>query len=144
MTNMQAAVGLAQLEQLDELLDQRDHIYNLYKKNLNQQKKFLLQETHGQQNVNWIFTIRMHGVSENQRDAIMADLKDQQIDTRPVFYPIHHMPFYLNDEKHEGKFPQTEIISREGISLPTYIGLTDDDIEYITQSLLVSFEKCTT
>ncbi len=141
MTNMQAAVGLAQLEQLDHLLRERDIIYQLYKQNLRDQPRFLLQETYDSHNVNWIFTIRMKGISENQRDMIMLDMKDQLIDTRPVFYPIHQMPFYKKDVMDHGQFEATGTISGEGISLPTYIGLTADDIEHISKALLLSFEK---
>ncbi|MCX6278989.1 MAG: DegT/DnrJ/EryC1/StrS family aminotransferase [Bacteroidetes bacterium] len=142
MTNMQAAVGLAQLERLGDLLAMRDRIYDSYKEALQTQPQFIFQDTHGNRNVNWIFTIRMEGITEDQRDAVMLDLKQQSIDTRPVFYPIHDMPFYSN-EKYSGKFKHSIIISREGISLPTYIGLSDDDIQYISGTLIGSFEKLT-
>ena len=141
MTNMQAAVGLAQLEQLDGLLAARDKIYSAYKSAFSGQPRFQVQETHGQRNVNWIFTIRIDGIAEIQRDAVILELKEQLIDTRPVFYPIHTMPFY-NDPKYCRTVNHgTLTISREGISLPTYIGLVDEDVTYISIALINAFEK---
>lgn len=138
MTNMQAAVGLAQLEQIDGLLKTRDDIYRTYKNAFSNCKEIVLQENHHQQSVNWIFTLRMQGVSEEQRDAVMADLKAQNIDSRPVFYPIHHMDFYQNGDFFRSIPENSKLISREGISLPTFIGLDHGDIKFIAETLIES------
>jgi perosamine synthetase len=140
MTNMQAAVGLAQLEQLDDLLEARDRIYMAYKTAFAEQQRFVIQETHGQRNVNWVFSLRIAGITETQRDAIMQMLKEQMIDTRPVFYPIHTMPFYSDLKYCPSLNHNTIAISREGICLPTYVGLTEEDINYISGSLIHACE----
>jgi perosamine synthetase len=141
MTNMQAAVGLAQLEQLDELLIARDRIHLAYKTAFAGKLRFLLQENHNQRNVNWIFTLRIEGISEFQRDTIMQVLREQQIDTRPAFYPISSMPFYMDEKYIRSENMNANILSREGISLPTYVGLPDDDIAYITDSLILALKQ---
>ena len=141
MTNMQAAVGLAQLEQLDELLIARDKIYLAYKSAFTSYSRFLLQENHGQRNVNWIFTLRMEGITEDRRDNIMQVLREQLIDTRPVFYPIHTMPFYMDKKYIRSENLNATILSREGISLPTYVGLSEDDIAYISDSMIMAFKQ---
>ena len=141
MTNMQAAIGLAQLEQLNDLLAMRDEIFLFYKEAFRSHPAFILQEIHGNRSVNWIFTVRINGISEDQRDAIMVDLKQKEIDSRPVFYPIHFMPFYRDDEKYAGKLPGSVAVSSNGISLPTYIGLTADDVQYIAGHVIQSYEK---
>jgi len=138
MTNMQAAVGLAQLEQIDGLLKTRDDIYRTYENAFSSCKKIVLQENHHQQSVNWIFTLRMQGVSIEQRDAVMADLKAQNIDSRPVFYPIHQMDFYQNGDFFRSIPENSKLISREGISLPTFIGLDHGDINFIAETLIES------
>jgi len=138
MTNMQAAVGLAQLEQIDSLLKTRDEIYRTYKNAFSRCKEIVLQENHHQLSVNWIFTLRMQGLSEEQRDAVMADLKAQNIDSRPVFYPIHQMDFYQNGDFFRSSPENSKLISREGISLPTFIGLDHGDIEFIAETLIES------
>jgi perosamine synthetase len=140
MTNMQAAVGLAQLEQLDDLLEARDRIYLAYKAAFADHGRFAIQETHGQRNVNWVFSLRITGITEGQRDAIMQMLKEQLIDTRPVFYPIHTMPFYSDLKYCPSHNHNTMTISREGICLPTYVGLTEEDINYISGSLIRACE----
>jgi perosamine synthetase len=141
MTNMQAAVGLAQLEQLPVLLSSRDSIFTMYEKWLKGTSRILLPEKNGNRIVNWIFTIRISGITEGQRDFIMAKLKESGIDSRPVFYPIHQMPFYNSNSYMVSDFENADQVAREGISLPTYIGLEDADIKYITDQLLSLIEK---
>jgi len=140
MTNLQAAIGLAQLEQISELLSGRDHIYRAYRGILEPHPKIIFQAVNGERNVNWMFTIRIKGLTYSLRDLIMAELKANNIDTRPVFYPIHAMPFYQPDDFDRGGLKNSLIISREGISLPTYIGLGDEDIQYIAKTLLASID----
>ncbi len=138
MTNMQAAIGLAQLEQLDDLLNMRDEIYRTYQNAFVNCSQVVLQETHHQRHVNWIFTLRMKGFTETRRDDVMEVLKAQNIDSRPAFYPIHHMEFY----RHDGFFRTTPansvLVSQEAISLPTFIGLGESDINFIAQTLIGS------
>jgi perosamine synthetase len=143
MTNMQAAIGVAQLEQLDDLLEARDRIYAAYKSAFAGHPWFRIQETHNQRYVNWIFTLRINGITEAQRDAIMQELKNYQIDSRPVFYPIHSMPFYSDELYCRANNHNAIAISREGISLPTYIGLSEEDIAYISAALIAAYERIT-
>lgn len=135
MTNMQAAVGLAQLEQIESLLLERDQILAHYQAAFNENQLIVTQDYHNQRNVNWMFTIRLKGITEQGRDDVMNYLNEKQIDSRPAFYPIHRMPFYQT-----GGFvrnlPENSIrIASESLSLPTYIGLTREDINYIAASV---------
>jgi len=138
MTNMQAAIGLAQLEQLDDLLNMRDEIYRAYQNSFMNCSQVLLQETHHQRHVNWIFTLRMKGFTETRRDKVMEVLKAQNIDSRPAFYPIHHMEFYRHDDFFRITPANSVLVSQEGISLPTFIGLGDNDISFIAETLIGS------
>jgi len=141
MTNMQAAIGLAQLEQLDGFLLLRDHIYHHYLSTLISNPRIRVQTTHSLRHVNWIFTLRIEGITIEQRNRAMEELGKINIDSRPVFYPIHLMPFYQSPEFVRNEYPNTTAISREGISLPTYIDLKEDEIGYISASLLDIIEK---
>lgn len=138
MTNMQAAVGLAQLEQLQDLLVIRDQIYEEYTRALSNSPVIKLQEHHGERSVNWIFTVRLDGYSEAERDAVMVRLKECNIDSRPTFYPIHMMPFYQSSRFLPHEPHNTNRISREGISLPTYVGLSAGDIRTVSTTLIQS------
>jgi len=138
---MQAAVGLAQLEQLDSLLASRDAIHRQYKKQLSSCKGIIFQETHGNRNVNWLVTVRLKGMDFESRDAVIAELSGNNIDSRPVFYPIHFMPFYADPVFHPSELRNSSIIAGEGISLPTYVGLEEEKIDYIAACLIKAFEK---
>lgn len=141
MTNMQAAVGLAQLEQLDSLLASRDAIHRQYKEKLSTCKGIVFQKTHGSRHVNWLVTVRLSGMNYERRDAVIAELSRCNIDSRPVFYPIHLMPFYSDPSFCNGENPNCETIANEGISLPTYVGLEEEKIDYITSCLISAYEN---
>jgi len=141
MTNMQAAVGLAQLEQLNDLLGEREKIRANYHKYLKGHPLIGIQQDNGNKTVNWIYTIRLLGFTSAQRDQVMSMLREQGIDSRPVFYPIHEMPFYSDKRYHRHECPNTGRISAEGISLPTFVGLTEARIGRICATLLGILEK---
>ncbi|MBL7138602.1 MAG: DegT/DnrJ/EryC1/StrS family aminotransferase [Bacteroidales bacterium] len=136
MTNMQAAVGVAQMEQLDFLLMERDRIYAGYHEKLSSCSQILFQDTHGNRNINWLFTLRVKGFTGQQRDLLMTGLLEAGIDSRPVFYPIHQLPYYQETAFSRGTFPVSDRISREGISLPTFVGLSQEQLEFITETLI--------
>ncbi len=141
MTNMQAAIGLAQLEQLDSLLASRDAIRSRYKEKLASCESIVFQETGGNRHVNWLTTVRLKGLDFESRDAVMNELSLKGIDSRPVFYPIHFMPFYKDPVYSPGANKNSIAVAREGISLPTYVGLETENIDYIAACLIQTYEK---
>jgi perosamine synthetase len=136
MTNMQAALGLAQLEQLDSLIAARDEIFRNYTQALGEHPGIIFQNTAGNVPVNWMFTVRLAGHDFEHRDRIITLLKEQGIDSRPLFYPISMMPFYQAPKFTRGRSDNSLAISCEGISLPTFVGITEEEIGYISSSLL--------
>ena len=141
MTNMQAAVGLAQLEQLDSLLASRDAILRRYKEQLSSCQGICFQETHGNRNVNWLVTVRLKGMGFETRDVVISELSRKHIDSRPVFYPIHFMSFYKDQKFMRGENPNSILIAGEGLSLPTYVGLEEEKIDYIAACLIRAYKK---
>ena len=141
MTNLQAALGLAQLEQVDKLILIRDEIYRAYQQALGSHPGIRLQEVHGQRHVNWIFSLRMTGKTSEQRDEVMESLKHLGIDSRPVFYPISLMPFYKDPRYKHGDSDHSMAIGREGISLPTFAGIGGEEIKFIADALLGIIDK---
>lgn len=132
MTNVAAALGVAQLERLDEFLARRDEIGALYDRLLGGMDGLTLPvERPGTDRVHWIYTVLVDGFTEHQRDALIEALRADDIETRPVFYPLHVMPPYASDER----FPVAERLGAEGISLPTHVLLEDEDIERVCSSL---------
>jgi perosamine synthetase len=135
MTNIAAALGLAQLENFDAHILRRNEIVQWYQEELSDITGLEFQKP--QQNskpVNWMFTIVLNESLQFSRDSLMKYLLNHSIETRPVFYPMHILPPYLSSSK-ELKFPVADRISGRGINLPTWGGLTRDDIRYICGTL---------
>ena len=143
MTNLQAAIGVAQMEKLDVMLKERKQILIWYEQELGDLKEkklisFQPRKSWADLNV-WFVSILLD--NRFNRDDVMSLLKSKGVETRPLFHPVHKQPIYK--EYHHITLPYTEDIAKRGLSLPTYIGLTQDDIKYIVQVLkevLASFK----
>jgi perosamine synthetase len=129
MTNICAALGLAQLERIDEILKDKDRIISEYKKNLKKVLISIHQEVGNVKHSYWMFTIL--AASEDERDKLRKYLAENGIETRPTFHPIHTMPMYIE----KTKYPVAEDLGKRGINLPSYPDLTDDDIKFITSKI---------
>ncbi len=124
LTNLQAAVGVAQLERIRTFLTKRAIVASQYNKYFERDDRIQMpEEAAWAKRVNWLYTVLLQeGID---RDHVIRSLGARDIDSRPVFYPVHHLPPYRT----EGHFPVAESFSRRGISLPTSISLTERDIE---------------
>ena len=139
MTNVAAALGLAQVEKVDWHLERRAAVTNWYKKALSDLGGISWQsEPDWSKRIYWMFSIVLDG-EKYDRDEAMAYLADAGIETRPLFHPIHLLPPYRN-ERDTASFPVAEQISRRGLSLPTWAGLTRDDVNYVVESLVQYME----
>lgn len=124
MTNIQAAIGLAQLEKVDEYVTRRRANALLYNKLLEGIEGIRLPiEKEWAKNVYWMYAIQVEG----NRDEFMKKLGEKGIDTRTFFVPMHQQPMYEDDES----FPVAEEISKKGLYLPSGTGLSAEQIEYI-------------
>jgi len=126
MTNLQAALGLAQFQQIDSFFSRRQQIFHEYINYLHDVSELGLPFPGDaiRKPVNWMFTVIL---KRGDRDELMDHLRKQGIDTRPVFYPCHKMP-YINEDC---DLPVTNSVSGTGISLPTFVGLEKKQIIYI-------------
>ena len=130
MTNICAAIGLAQLEQVGTILSKKRHVAELYRKLL-EGSNF---EVHGEignvYHSYWMVSILVS--QANQRDVVREHLKQAGIETRPVFYPVHTMPMYSHKfQKHK----VAEDIGWRGINLPSYPDLSPEQIDYVCNNL---------
>lgn len=127
MTDIQAAVGLAQLEQISEKLAKRRAIVDRYRKNLSSEKSVTLQG--GERASGWMMSVLLSELVD--RDSIAKTLlNDFSVETRPFFIPLPSLPMY------EGEIPPVaENVARRGLCLPTHTLLSDDNIDYICESL---------
>jgi perosamine synthetase len=135
MTNMQAAVGVAQLKKLDSFIDAKRRIAETYKRELKiLEDNGLIKlppEAAWAKNVYWLYSILLMDRAKVNRETLMAELRKNGIDTRPFFYPINEMPIYKTDES----FPVTEDISKRGINLPSFTELTQEQIKFIADKI---------
>lgn len=133
MTNIAAALGLAQLENVEASIQRRNEIAEWYKDELREVAGLEFQKPqHNSKPVNWMFTIVLNESLQFSRDSLMRYLLHHNIETRPVFYPMHILPPYKSSNM-DWKLPIADRISSRGINLPTWGGLTRDDIQYICQ-----------
>lgn len=136
MTNIQAALGLAQLEKVEWHLKRRREIAMWYYKYFRDARGLILPvEKKWAQNVYWLFCVILDENVLMERDEIMRLLMEQGIETRPFFYPMHSLPPFQAIA--EGCFfPVADRLASRGISLPTWSGLTEKEVAYICKTLL--------
>ena len=133
MTNIQAAIGLAQLETIDGAIDYRSQVsqwYDVALAPLSDQLVMLSEQPHTR-SVVWVYNVFLRSGGAIDRDRVMRRLDEQGIETRPVFYPMHQLPPYLSDES----FPVADSWSARGITLPTHQGLNEADVRRVAIAL---------
>lgn len=138
MMNLPAAIGLAQLEKIQQQIELRKNIAELYCERLGEMPGIIFQpEQVWAKHVYWMFSIVLQTEFWQNRDAVIEILAEQGIETRPLFYPAHSMPPYIDSVSGE-TFPIAENLSRNGLSLPTWAGLTESQIDFVCDNL----KKC--
>lgn len=130
MTNICAAIGLAQLEQIDKILLKKRNIAELYKTFLYDTEFKVHQEVGDIYHSYWMVSVLVP--KPNQRDLVRSYLLEAGVETRPVFYPVHTMPMY--SQKYQSH-KVAENIGWRGINLPSYPELSKEQIEYVCKSL---------
>jgi len=141
MTNLQAALGVAQLEKIDAFIRRKREIAETYNSLLKNVKGVTLPpEMPWAKNVYWLYSILIDNNSYGvNRDQLMDKLAENGIETRRFFYPVHVMPPY---KKYAAncRFPVAEKLSSNGISLPSSVKLTEEEIYEVTH-LISDFHR---
>lgn len=129
MTDLQAAVGLAQLEQIDEFISYRRMVIDRYRYNLRDDDRFTLQGGHKANG--WMFALLLN--SDN-RDRVRKELLSCNIETRPFFRPIPSLLPYFEVDWEE-KYPVSADLYKRGVCLPTHVNLSEGQVDYICEKL---------
>jgi len=135
LTNLQAAIGVAQLERIDSILKRKRAVAARYNAELKHIPKLGLPPSAPWANsAYWLYTIQLSDDLGISRDALAERLLLNGIETRPVFYPLHQMPLYQRYCA-GGEFPNADRLSRAGLSLPSAVTMRDLDIDAVVAKI---------
>jgi perosamine synthetase len=132
ITNLQAALGVAQLERLDEFLARKRAIAAAYRGGVQDIAGVTVQaEAEWASSSWWMTTLRIDDAQGVDRDELAVRLGGRGVDSRPTFVPLHVLPPY----RQEKSLPVAEAVGREGLSLPSSTSLSDTELEYVIASV---------
>ncbi|MDB3859711.1 DegT/DnrJ/EryC1/StrS family aminotransferase [Candidatus Pelagibacter sp.] len=144
MTNLQAALGLAQLERLDQFIVKKRWIGNMYNELLSDVPDILLplKETEYAKNIYWVYGLVLDKTLDVSAKEIMDNLNNQGIGCRPFFYPMHQQPVLnklglFKNESH----PVAEKLYQKGLYLPSGLNITEEQIVRVSTILKNIIQK---
>lgn len=138
MTNLQAALGLAQLERLEEFVKRKRTIGKLYSQLLQgvDNIELPLERTDYAENIYWVFGVVLADKLNFKADKLMQQLAALRIETRPFFWPIHEQPVFKKRGLFRNeRYPVAERLARRGFYLPSGLALTSKQIQRVAFSL---------
>ncbi len=138
ISEINCALGIAQLKRLDEILEKREKIAQMYNERLKDMEGVRIPYVAPQVKMSWfVYVIRLDdSYAKENRDGILQKLKEKGIGCSNYFPPIHLQSFYREIFGYrEGDFPVTEKISKSTIALPFYNNLTEEQMDYVCQNL---------
>jgi perosamine synthetase len=134
MSNIQAALGLGQLERIEELVEKKRTIFQWYRQRLEGVAGLRLNaERPWARSIYWMTSIVLDDGVDVSRDKVIAGLKERHVDSRPFFPPISSFPMFASCQERN---PVAWRVSRQGINLPSGHNLTEQDVERVCDSLL--------
>ncbi|TWU41190.1 putative pyridoxal phosphate-dependent aminotransferase EpsN [Novipirellula aureliae] len=138
MTNMQAAIGLAQLQRLDSHVGRKREIGQMYGERLSAipELELPLSETDYAKNIYWVFGVVLSDSFQGTTQQVAELLGQKKIGTRPFFWPMHWQPVFQKlGLFHDEHYPVAERMARQGLYLPSGLGLANLEIEHVCVSL---------
>ncbi len=140
MTNVQAAIGCAQLDQIEEFVSKKKHIAARCLERLGKVEGLTMPAKRPDcKNSYWVFGILVD--PRIGRDRLMGELAEQGIETRRFFAPMHSQPALSRFGLDRGQYPVTDYISQTGLYLPNGTPLTDDQVDYVCDRVKGSVEE---
>lgn len=146
MTNMQAAVGLAQLEKIEEHIVRKREIAKLYNEYFRNLEGIVLppEKTTYAENIYWVYGIlldKKHGINAKKMMELLAD---EKVGTRPFFFPMHKQPVFnkMNLFIHEN-LPNSEYLAEYGFYIPSGLKLTNEEIKIVIDRFNKVYKRLT-
>lgn len=144
LSEIACALGIAQMERIDEILSARRHVAGLYIQKLMDCEDLMLPNVESPDEMSWfVFVVRLtdqYGVVE--RDRIIKGIRRHDIGAANYFPCIHLQPFYRQQFDYEkGTFPISESVSQRSIALPFYNRMDDTQVELVIHTLKVMIQR---
>jgi perosamine synthetase len=134
MANIQAAIGLAQLERFDEIVIKKRGLEKAYIEGLSGFAGIVMPPSEKwAASICWLFTVLIDIDTYGDRDSLIHKFRLNGIDTRPVFYPLHQLPVFKPYLRAEC-FPVADKISSRGINLPSSVNLEEEEIVRVCEA----------
>lgn len=144
MSELSAALGELQIARLDEILQRRRDVAEMYNRALADIDQIHLPPMAGDAEASWfVYVIRLaEEFTQQQRDAILAKLREAGIGCNPYFVPIHLQRYIMETlGTKKGDFPVTERIAARTIALPFFAGLTETQVRQVKKTLLQALDR---
>jgi perosamine synthetase len=137
LSDINCALGIAQLERIEEIIKARARVARLYNKRLGELNQVSVPRiAPGVKMSYFVYVIRLSdNYTRGDRDRILRELRARGVGCSDYFTPIHLQPFYRELGYREGDFPVTEMVAARTIALPFYNQLTQEEIDYIVKQL---------
>jgi len=137
MSNIVAALGIAQLKKIDKIIEMRRKNTKYLTERLKQEIKEIITPNSPK---DYYHVYQMYTIRVDNRDKLMKHLADSGIMTKVYFSPVHLTHFYKNELGYACKLPVTEETSNQVLTLPMYPTLTNEEIDYIVEEMKKFFE----
>jgi perosamine synthetase len=137
MTNLQAALGCAQLERIEEIIENKRRVARLYTEQLCGMRQIQLPiEKPYARNVYWMYHIVLNGFGSQERDRVMQLLSERGIETRPAFIPYNLQDIFIHDGLTQPELcPIANHIATSGLYLPSSPSLTEKEVLHVSRHL---------
>jgi perosamine synthetase len=135
MTNLQAALGLAQLGKIERFIERKREIAKIYADELSSIEGIILHpEMPWAKCTYWFYSILIDDRKVKMtRDELAGKLEENGVETRKFFYPLHEMPIYRKYANFT--YPISSKISKQGLNLPSSVKLSGEDVKYIARKI---------
>ena len=143
MADVNAAIGLAQIRQYDRLLVERKRVFDSYNQAFSSKDWAITppQKLNGRETSYHIYALRINNFSEEQRDAMIDEIAKKEVAVNVHFIPMPMFTFFKGLGYNINNYPQAFVNYKSEISLPIYPQLSDEQVNYIIETVTEAYEK---
>ncbi len=139
MTNIQAALGLAQLEQITDFIARRAEQLSQYR-SLLEPYDIECNPSVDAQPVNWITCALVKGLGRERRDRVITLMRERGVDSRPFFFPMSQLPMYDSNNDRSSDSSVSQVLSEDGFNLPTFVELKAEQVGEVCNVFLQALD----